>query len=249
MSYIHYDNIHNLNAANEILPFLMKRFAPKSLLDVGCGTGTWLKVAQELGISEIQGIDGDYVPKEALKISEFFFKGIDLRSSFDLGKKFDLVLSLEVAEHLPEASADAFISSLCKHSDIIVFSAAIPNQGGQNHINEQWPSYWMEKFKTNGYLSHDILRFQFWDNPRVDFWYKQNMFVFIKSKSQITVSESDLDKPLTIPVRIVHPELLQHLANEIKFLKTKLTDQSQRIGVKKSLRLFVYEVVARLKRK
>ena len=144
--YIHTEAIHNLSAPRVIVPIVLEMIKPNSILDVGCGIGTWLKVFEEYGVDDYLGIDGDYVDRSTLKISEKRFLPNDLRKRWSLNRKFDLVVSLEVAEHLPEEVADLFVSTLSAHGDTILFSAAIPGQGGQNHVNEQWPTYWQKKF-------------------------------------------------------------------------------------------------------
>lgn len=172
-----------------------------SVLDVGCGTGTWLKVFQESyeGI-EVLGIDGAYVDRDQLVIDEKNFKPRDLREPFNLQRRFDLVLCLEVAEHLPESCAADLIASLCGHSDRIIFSAAVPGQGGQNHINEQWPAYWRALFEKQGYAMRDAIRPAIWNNREVDVWYRQNMFVYVKDAESEKLGQG-------VQMAEIHPEL------------------------------------------
>lgn len=184
--YIHNEDTHNKKAASVIVPLLHEILNFVSVVDVGCGIGTWLSVFNEKESLEILGLDGDYVNRDLLakNIPLDSFKSIDLSFEFDLKKKFDLAICLEVAEHLPNSSGDFLVDSLCRHSDQIVFSAAIPNQGGQNHLNEQWPSFWIEKFKRNGFEVYDLIRPVIWNNPQVDIWYRQNLLIFSKNKIQ-----------------------------------------------------------------
>src|SRR5438876_1062943 len=88
-------------SAREIIPIVLELVQPRSVIDVGCGAGTWLSVCKEFGIEEIFGVDGDYVSEKILKIPKERFLSFDLKRPFHLGRQFDLVLSLEVAEHLP----------------------------------------------------------------------------------------------------------------------------------------------------
>lgn len=180
--YLHDEATHNKKAAAIIVPILSGILEFKSVLDVGCGIGTWLRVFRESGEIEILGLDGDYVDRTLLQknISLGDFKSVDLTSIFSLGRKYDLSICLEVAEHLPSSSADHLVDSLCSHSDQIVFSAAVPGQGGQNHLNEQWPSYWIEKFRKQGFKVYDLIRPEIWNNPAVDIWYRQNILLFSK---------------------------------------------------------------------
>jgi hypothetical protein len=91
------------------------------------------------------------VNKNRLKIPKECFAEVELDKGISVDRKYDLAISVEVAEHLPPNAADIFIESIVKASDIVLFSAAIPFQGGTNHINEQWPEYWNKLFNKNGY--------------------------------------------------------------------------------------------------
>ena len=141
----------------------------------------------------------------------------NLTATFDLNKKFDLLISLEVAEHLPKESADIFVKSLTTHSDFILFSAAIPGQGGQYHVNEQWPNYWNEKFVDNGYEAFDILRSHFWNNENVFWWYKQNMVIYAK-KGSLVCNEFEIEKHVK---SLVHPDLYSKKTTKPKYLKNR----------------------------
>lgn len=209
--YIHDESVHNHRAASVIVPIIQKLIRPESVLDVGCGIGTWLKVFKEVGVKNVFGVDGDYVDRTLLKkfISENNFKAVDLRLPLVLNTKFDLTICLEVAEHLPYQTADCLIESLCRHSETILFSAAIPFQGGQNHLNEQVPQYWIDKFKFHGYKVYDPIRSEVWECKEVDVWYKQNIFLFSRKK---------LDLPIPIFTHLVHPDLFEvHQIKKIQF--------------------------------
>ncbi|MEW4925031.1 class I SAM-dependent methyltransferase [Algibacter sp. 2305UL17-15] len=172
------EQLYNLDAPSQIVPEIIKIVKPKSVVDVGCGTGTFLHCFKQSGIEEVLGIDGPWANKELLHkhLSPEEFKEIDLnKEEFNLNKKFDLVLSLEVANHLEEKQADTFIENLVNSGKIILFSAAVPFQGGDYQINFQWLSYWEKKFLKHDYVVHDVLRPLFWNNPKIFCWYKQNM--------------------------------------------------------------------------
>lgn len=154
-------NMHKdemLLSAENMLPFIMDIFNPKSVIDVGCGVGSWLYVFKKLGVDEILGLDGEWVSKEQLLIPEENFIATDLENPKDINRKFDLAMSLEVAEHLSPSNARQFIKFLTDKSSVVLFSAAIPGQGGTNHVNEQWPEYWNEIFKEYGFQILDIIR-------------------------------------------------------------------------------------------
>lgn len=180
-NYTYSENIHNTTAAEEFLHIIQRHVQPQSVVDVGCGLGTWLKVFEESGLKNILGIDGNYIEKSNLKISEKNFLLHDLSTPLNYNRRFDLAICLEVAEHLPESASEIIIDTLTGLADTILFSAALPNQGGQNHINEQSFSYWVQKFNKKGYIVKDIFRNEIWLNEKIDWWYKQNMFLIIKS--------------------------------------------------------------------
>lgn len=131
--------------------------------------------------AEVYGIDGDYVDRSQLFIDEENFYPLNLESRIVAEGRFDLAESLEVAEHLSPARADSFVEDLTKLSDVILFSAAIPSQGGTNHVNEQWQSYWAEKFLRFGYVAVDCIRPKIWQNVNVWAHYCQNIFIYVKS--------------------------------------------------------------------
>lgn len=237
------ESVYNYSAAEEVLPLLIEKLHPSSVLDVGCGLGTWLKVAKDLGIKEVFGIDGASKDKEQLKISPDEFSEIDLRRPLNLSKKFDLVLCLEVVEHLPPECAEILIQSLCNHADIVLFSAAIPNQGGCGHVNEQWPKYWIDLFAKKGFKAFDYVRPFFWENEKVDLWYRQNMILF---------SNNDLSKKFNLPdfrlLPLVHPALLQCKLEEIANLKQAIEDiKHWDPGVRKAFKMLRKALIKKIK--
>jgi SAM-dependent methyltransferase len=219
MRYIHSEHVHNLEAASQVVPELLKMHKIESVVDVGCGIGTWLKMFEQYGVKDILGIDGNYVDTNKLLINKSNFLSRNLEEPLVLKECFNLVLSLEVGEHLKPNSADTFIESLCALGNFIVFSAAIPNQGGQNHINEQEPSYWIEKFKAKGFENYDILRPLFWENTKVNWWYKQNMMIFCNDQS--LMSKLSLYKSFD-GMHLIHPTLFQNISRELDSLKKEV---------------------------
>ncbi len=173
----------SVGSAEQVVPQVIKLLSPKSVVDVGCGVGTWLSIFQKHGITDILGIDGDYVNRDQLLFNQKYFLSHDLTQPLppEKHRRFDLAVSLEVAEHLPEANADQFISTLVSFAPVILFSAAIPYQGGTFHINEQWPNYWAKLFHKKGYLTVDLLRANLWGNPKVAYYYAQNSLLFIEA--------------------------------------------------------------------
>ncbi len=174
-----YINIGSASSARVILPKLLSQLDVKSVLDVGCGQGAWLSIWQELGVSDIIGIDGEYVNREKLLIGKEQFVGYDLSKSIKLDRKFDLVQSLEVAEHIPEQYSKEFVSNLVRHGDIILFSAAAKGQGGDEHINEQDYEFWRAIFAEFDYSPIDCVRSEVSGNSDVEPWYRYNSFIYV----------------------------------------------------------------------
>lgn len=197
----------SVRSAREILPRVFSLIQPRSVVDIGSGVGSWLSVFQEQGVTDILGVDGDYVDKAQLLIPQDKFKAHDLEKPLHLDRKFDLGVSLEVAEHIPQEHAGAFIDSLTRHSPVVLFSAAIPAQGGVQHVNERWPSYWAEHFKERGYSPIDVIRREVWDNPNVDWWYAQNILLFAHADAiaENPALQDALSKTYPSQLNMVHP--------------------------------------------
>jgi SAM-dependent methyltransferase len=182
-----YENRHkNTVYSAETILSIVQRVVPeiKSAVDLGCGVGTWLYVLEQRGATDICGVDGSWVNKDYLKIQNEHFIEHDLSKDTnpDIGRTFDLAISLEVAEHLPSNSAEGFVSALTSASDFILFSAAIPCQGGAGHINEQWPNYWISLFENRGYVGIDVIRKSIWNDKSIPLWYRQNILLFVKKE-------------------------------------------------------------------
>lgn len=167
-------------SAEVVVPIVLDLLEPRSVVDVGCGTGAWLRAFHAHGVGEIQGIDGDYVDRAQLEIPEDRFLAADLSEGVRLDRRFDLAVSLEVAEHLPPESAGTLVESLVALAPAVLFSAAIPGQGGANHVNEQWADYWVGRFGEAGYACVDCIRPRIWNDTEVQVWYAQNIFLFVQ---------------------------------------------------------------------
>lgn len=201
--FYEYVEAHSVQEAKIIISHIIKRFQPKSVVDFGCAEGVWLKTIQEMDSHiSVLGLDGDYVAKDRLKIPENCFRSADLSKPVRLPQKYDLALSLEVAEHIDEQYSDIFIDNLVNASDCIIFSAAIPQQGGTHHVNEQRQSYWVKKFAERGYLADISIRNHFWNEQKIVYYYRQNLLCFMKKGAILR----ELDKEELYDV--VHPELL-----------------------------------------
>ena len=168
------------SSAAQFLPEVVRLIAPKSAVDLGSGTGEWLGELRKLGVTDVIGVDGDWVDRAALKIPTNQFKPFDLRNRLVMDRTFDLAISVETAEHLPSERGEGFVADLVALAPVVLFSAAVPGQGGTDHINEQWQDYWARLFAKHDYVALDCLRLKFWNDARIDWWYRQNIILYVR---------------------------------------------------------------------
>jgi SAM-dependent methyltransferase len=195
------------NSAQAIVPLVVDMVRPQSVVDVGCGLGFWLRMFQDLGVKDVFGIDGDWVELPALKIPKENFKYHDLTKPLSLDRKFDLAVSLEVGEHLPDAASNTLVDTLTKLAPVILFSAAMPYQTGTNHINEQWPEYWAERFRARGYVPIDCIRKRVWEKD-IEWWYAQNTLVYCREDmlDNYPALKKELENTFAGQLSLVHPK-------------------------------------------
>jgi SAM-dependent methyltransferase len=199
-------------SAEVIVPLVLQLLPVRNVVDVGCGDGSWLMVFQKHGVREVLGIDGEYIDRNHLQIPHECFLARDLTKSFALDPVFDLAISLEVAEHLPTECAPAFVESLTKLAPVVLFSAAIPFQGGDHHVNEQWPDKWATLFREHSYLPIDCIRKRVWANEAVEWWYAQNTLLFVQANfvENNTVLKAEFEKTIPEQLCLVHPRQYRH---------------------------------------
>jgi SAM-dependent methyltransferase len=196
-------------SADAVVPIIVDLLRPQSVLDVGCGRGTWLASFVRNGVTDISGVDGPHVSPQDLEIDPSQFVACDLREALTLGRSFELAISLEVAEHLPLAVADAFVESLVRHAPAVLFSAAVPGQGGAGHVNEQWQSAWAARFNSRGYAALDVLRPSIWSDARVAYWYAQNAILYVDPTRYPRLQAKD-----DFILDVVHPRLYERVRGE-----------------------------------
>lgn len=203
-----------LESARVVVPIVQELAPARRIVDVGCGTGAWLRAFLDRGVLEedVLGLDGDYVDRSLLMIPAARFRATDLARPIELNDRFDLVISLEVAEHLPASSAATFVETLTRLGPVVLFSAAFPNQGGMAHVNERWPAYWARLFRERGFVPVDALRKRIWYAENVEYWYQQNTFFYVQRDqlSRFPKLEHDALKDGEQPVAMFHPRLFLH---------------------------------------
>jgi SAM-dependent methyltransferase len=204
-------------SAEVIVPIVLQLLTVRSVVDVGCGDGNWLAIFQKYGVDEILGIDGDYVDRGILQIPQDRFQACDLAKPFNIGRVFDLAVSLEVVEHLPPEGAWGFVESLTHLAPAVLFSTAIPFQGGNHHINEQWPDKWAGLFREHDYVPVDFIRKRIWQSDAVEFWYAQNTLLFarldlVESSSSL---KAEFERTNPNQLCLVHPRQYTHLQGQL----------------------------------
>jgi len=143
--------------APKVADAVLREFpAARSLADVGCGTGGFAAEFQRRGL-RVFGCEYSARSRRGAQRKQVEVLPFDLSGDCPPlpGRPYDLIMTLEVAEHIPAAFADAFVDYLCATGDLLVFTAAPPGQGGHGHINLQPKAYWIGKFKRAGFHVDD----------------------------------------------------------------------------------------------
>ena len=174
-----YQQIGSLASAQRVAPIVLRQLRARSVLDVGCGAGAWLRAYIEAGAREVLGVDAGYVRPDQLRVDVSRFKPVDVARPFRLGRRFDVAQCLEVAEHLDPSASETLVDNLVAHAPIVVFSAAPPGQGGEHHVNERPYEYWRRLFAQRGYACFDYLRPRIQGDAVVEPWYRYNLLVFV----------------------------------------------------------------------
>jgi SAM-dependent methyltransferase len=202
------------SSAETVVPLVMERVGPRSVVDLGCGHGIWLETFVRHGVADYLGVDGDWVPRDLLHFRADRFLPARLDKPLRIERRFDLAVSLEVAEHLPERGAKEFVRNIVNLAPCVLFSAAIPHQRGTDHVNEQWPDYWAAHFAAHGYVVVDGIRPLVWSNPAVFPFYRQNIIMF--STPELIAARPllarDRERTAESQLSLVHPELLVSVA-------------------------------------
>jgi SAM-dependent methyltransferase len=198
-------------SAEAVVPLILEVLDSRSVLDVGCGNGMWLKWYQSHGVAEVIGIDGDYVAPETLLIPRERFRALDICVPFDLERRFDLVQCLEVAEHIRPEASRTLVASLTTHGHHVLFSAAVPGQGGENHLNERSYEFWRQLFAERGYVPFDFVRPLLQHRPEVAYWYRYNTILYIHESVVPNLPARLLQArvPVGVPIPDVSPLAFQ----------------------------------------
>lgn len=215
-----------LSSAKKIVKLFPKFFDPRLILDIGCGTGEWIKAFQyQYPSCNFTGIDGNWIKSNNLicNFNEFIVADLNFGLPKNIiNKNYDLITCLETITDLPEKEGGKLISQICKITNLCLFSSGAPNQTHGPHKNRQWQSYWHSLFKKNGFIALDFIRPAIWNDNDVGPWYRQNCFLFIEeSWLQRNQKWQNLTLSQKFPIDILHPNLLPPLTQNMR-LKTWL---------------------------
>lgn len=210
-------------SARRVLPLVLELLEPRSAVDVGCGTGVWLSEAARLGVDDYLGVDG-YTPAASLRIPRERFEQHDLTTPLRLERRFDLVICLEVAEHLDPAAADVLVESLAGLGPAVLFSAAVPNQSGEHHVNERWQDHWAERFAERGYVAVDAVRPRVWRDDAVAWWYRQNVLLYCEPglAAERPALAAARERTREEQLAVVHPVLFGWMTRQRDLLAEEL---------------------------
>ncbi|MGI3184284.1 methyltransferase domain-containing protein [Nioella aestuarii] len=160
---------------------------PKSVIDLGCGLGFFLRACKAKGAS-IKGVDGDWIDPEDSVVPKSVRQVADLNRPYKARKRYDLATTIEVAEHLSPERSEGFVDDLCALSDVVLFSAGVPGQGGAGHINLRFQGEWAEMFQDRGYACYDPIRRRIASFDAVLPWLMQNVLLYVKDGVEVSPS-------------------------------------------------------------
>jgi SAM-dependent methyltransferase len=167
-------------SARAIVPIAIAATGCRSVLDVGCGAGAWLSEYANHGIDDFLGVDGEYVDRARLLIPADRFKALDVSAPFAIGRRFDLVQCLETAEHVRPDASRTIVANLAAHGDRVLFSAAVPGQGGEHHVNERPYEFWRALFAERAFAPFDAIRPRIPLSAGVEPWYAYNTILYVR---------------------------------------------------------------------
>ena len=213
-SFYEWMKVGSRRSAQAVVPFLVELLEPRSVVDAGCGTGSWLKVFRENGVDELLGLESGSIDASLLEIAPEELLLASVLDELPLSRRFDLALCLEVAHYLPPETAPRLVENLSALAPAVLFSSAIPGQGGADAdepSNQQWPDYWAALFEPHGYVCVDCVRPRIWDDEEVEVWYAQNTVLFAERSllEQRPALASEYERARGRPLSVVHPRMFR----------------------------------------
>ena len=219
----------SVKGAGIVLPYLFGFYKPNSVIDIGCGTGAWLRASKELGIDIIHGVDINeedeqnlFVPRDVIDI--FDFSNLSSQNEIFSHERYDLAISLEVAEHLDRSNAISFIKYLTSYSDVVLFSAALPFQTGTHHVNCQPARYWADLFKKEEYTCVDLFRRKLMFDSQLSgcYWYAQNSYLYVRDNKK-DLLESLHEYIVESPISYYHQNIIYDMNTQLSKMESRLS--------------------------
>ena len=157
---------------NSLIEFFKDNYI-ESIIDIGCGTGYYTKRLNTF--FDCDGYDGNPYTEE---LTEGVCKVLDFSKPITFDRDYEAVLCLEVAEHIPKEFESIFLNNIFKiKPEIIVMSWAIPNQGGDGHVNEQPNNYVIDVMNQNGYFYNERESLKMREVCKL-WWLKNTLLIF-----------------------------------------------------------------------
>ena len=205
----------SITSAERIIPVILRATGPvNSVTDLGGGTGAWLQVFQEHGVDRVRLIDTPDA-RSGLLVDAADFDAADLNVDFPRVSRCDLAVCVECAEHLQPHRSAPLVEWLTATADRVVFSGAVPGQAGKNHINLRPPTFWSDLFHAQGFVRRDVLRSHIIHEAEIPWWYRQNLFLYVKVGVSLATDEEDF---LSADFELVNIGIMYDLRN-IRFLE------------------------------
>lgn len=175
---------------------IVQQYNPESVIEFGCGNGNISRALASIGVT-VFALDG-YADPDFHEFSNITFVKADFNDTEALGKqlksmnkKFDVAVSLEVAEHLDPSVSDAFIDCITSVSDVVIFSAAVLEQGGDGHINCRPREYWHDQFTLKDFIVVDTIREQLKGKENVAIWYRLNTIDYVRKNTGLAMNHPE----------------------------------------------------------
>jgi hypothetical protein len=213
-------SVDSLDSGTVVVPLVMRMIQPTSVVDFGCKLGEWLSIFREYGVTDVLGMDRPS-RETHLVIPPAQFRSVDLRQPVALDRTFGLAVCMEVAEHLPATAAVLLVRELTAAASVVLFSAALPDQGGHGHVNEQPHEYWHSLFARHGYVTIDCIRPRIWQNAQVAYWYRQNAFVYASREGLEAhpALKAEYDRGAASDMHLIHSDVLRNQRLAVKLAR------------------------------
>ncbi len=133
----------------EIADHIVNRIQPRRVLDAGCALGLLVEALRDRGV-DADGIDlSSYAIANVSESTKPFCRRGSIADEF--AERYDLIVSIEVVEHMPVREGEKAIANMCRHADDVLLSSSPLDHREPSHVNVQPPEYWAELFAREGF--------------------------------------------------------------------------------------------------